>query len=156
MMKESAMADRAYVAENDTERKRLASLVARLSDQDLERPMAAGWTVASVLGHVAFWDQRIIALIEAWRKAGVASAPPLEDEDNVDWINDATKPLLLAVPPRRAADLTVRIAETVDRMVAELPEEFVAANAKAGSPLNLHRAEHRREHIAEIEAALRL
>jgi len=150
------MADRTYVAENDTERKRLASLVARLRDQDLARPMPAGWTVASVLGHVAFWDQRIIALIEAWRKAGVGSAPPrLENEDDVDWINDATKPLLLAVPPRRAAELTLSIAETVDRMVAELPEEFLAANNKAGSPLNMRRAEHRREHIDEIEAALR-
>ena len=69
------MADRAYVAENEVERKRLASLVARLSDQDLARPMPGGWTVASVLGHVAFWDQRIIALIEAWRKAGVGTPP---------------------------------------------------------------------------------
>jgi hypothetical protein len=34
-----------------------------------DRPMAAGWTVASVLGHVAFWDQRIIALIDARRVA---------------------------------------------------------------------------------------
>jgi uncharacterized damage-inducible protein DinB len=64
----NTMADRAYVAENEVERKRLASLVARLSDQDLARPMPGGWTVASVLGHVAFWDQRIIALIEAWHR----------------------------------------------------------------------------------------
>lgn len=150
------MAERAYIAENDTERKRLASLVARLSDQDLARPMPAGWTVASVLGHVAFWDQRIIALIEAWRKAGVGSPPPrVEHEADVDWINDATKPLLLAVPPRRAAELTLSIAETVDRMVAELPDELLAANVKAGSPLNMRRAEHRREHTDEIEAMLR-
>jgi len=43
------MADRAYVAENEVERKRLASLVARLSDQDLARPMPGGWTVAGRL-----------------------------------------------------------------------------------------------------------
>ncbi len=100
------MADRAYVAENEVERKRLASLVARLSDQDLARPMPGGWTVASVLGHVAFWDQRIIALIEEWRKAGVGTPPKDVDESQVDWINDATKPLLLAVaaPARRGAD----------------------------------------------------
>ena len=148
------MADRAYVVENEVERKRLASLVTRLSDQDLARPMPGGWTVASVLGHVAFWDQRIIALVEEWRKAGVGT-PPKMLEGNIDWINDATKPLLLAVAPRRAAELTVSIAESTDRMLAELPEDFLAANGKAGSPVNVHRAEHRREHIDEIETALK-
>jgi len=39
--------------------------------------------------------------------------------------------------------------------VAELPEDFLAANNRAGSPINVHRAEHRREHIDEIETALR-
>jgi Mycothiol maleylpyruvate isomerase N-terminal domain len=117
--------------------------------------MPGGWTVASVLGHVAFWDQRIIALIEAWRKAGGGTPPKDVDESQVDWINDATKPLLLAVPPRRAAELTLSIAESTDRMVAELPEDFLAANGRAGSPINVRRAEHRREHIDEIESALR-
>ena len=149
------MADRAYVAENEVERKRLASLVARLSDQDLARPMPGGWTVASVLGHVAFWDQRIIALVESGGRPAWAHRPRTLDESQVDWINDATKPLLLAVAPRRAAELTVRIAESTDRMLAELPEDFLAANGKAGSPVNVHRAEHRREHIDEIETALR-
>jgi uncharacterized damage-inducible protein DinB len=149
------MADRGYVAENEFERKRLASLVARLSDQDLARPMPGGWTVASVLGHVAFWDQRIIALIEEWRRAGVGTPPKALDEGIVDWINDATKPLLLAVAPRRAAELTLSIAESTDRMVAGLSEEFLAANGRAGSPVNVHRALHRREHIDEIETALR-
>lgn len=149
------MSDRSHDARNDAERKRLTALVARLSDRDLARAMPAGWTVASVLGHIAFWDQRIVTLIETWRKAGVGSPPRPEDESAVDWINDTTKPLLLAIEPRRAAELTARIAETVDRMVAELPEAFLAANARAGSPINLLRAEHRGEHLDEIEAALR-
>jgi hypothetical protein len=149
------MANRAYVAENEAERTRLAALVAHLSDADLARPMPAGWTVASVLGHVAFWDQRIVALIEAWRGRDARTPPPLEDERHVDWINDATKPLLLAIDPRRAAELTLRIAETADRMVAELSDEQLAANEKAGFPVNVRRADHRREHIQEIEAAMR-
>jgi cytosine/adenosine deaminase-related metal-dependent hydrolase len=85
----------------------------------------------------------------------VGTPPTDVDESQVDWINDATKLLLLAVAPRRAAELTVSIAETTDRMLAELPEDFLAANGKAGSPVNVHRAEHRREHIDEIETALK-
>ena len=149
------MADRAYVAENEAERKRLAALVARLSDADLARPMPAGWTVSSVLGHVAFWDQRVIALLEAWRGRDAKTPPPLEDGRDVDWINDATKPLLIAIAPRRAAELTVRIAETADRMVAELSDEHLAVNERAGSPINVRRSVHRHEHIEEIEAALK-
>jgi uncharacterized damage-inducible protein DinB len=149
------MTDRSYVARNDAARKRLAALVARLSDQELSRPMSAGWTVASVLGHVAFWDQRILALLEEWRRAGLGSPPKPPAEADVDWVNDAGKPFLLALPARRAAELAVSIAEAVDGAVAAMPDDFVAGNAAAGSPLNLDRAEHRREHLDEIEAALR-
>lgn len=46
--------DYTYIAGNDAERKRLKALVERLSDEELKRPMSAGWTVAGVLAHVVF------------------------------------------------------------------------------------------------------
>ena len=141
-------ADRSYVKKNDAERERLRALVARASDTDLAKPLPAGWTVAGVLGHLAFWDQRILVLLDGWER-GVA--PPLENAADVDWINDAAKPLLLALPPRKAAETAVAIAEAVDKRVAALSDDFVAKNAAAGSPLNLLRAEHRKEHLDEIE-----
>ena len=61
-------ADRTYIARNDAERARLRALVARLSDADLARPMPGGWTVAAVLAHLAFWDQRIMVLLERWEQ----------------------------------------------------------------------------------------
>ncbi len=146
--------DRSYVARNTAERERLRRLVTSLTDADLGRPMPAGWTVAGVLGHLAFWDQRVIALLDAWQTRGMSGAPPGINEGSVDWINDAGKPLLLAVPPRQAAELALAIAETVDRRVERLSDEAVAANLAAGSPLNLLRAEHRREHLDEIEQGL--
>ena len=150
------MTDRSYVAQNELERKRLQALVARLTDRDLARSMSGGWTIAGVLGHVAFWDQRIVALVDQWRGAGIESAPKPFDEDwHVDWINDASKPFLLAVSPRRAAELAVAIAEAADKAVASLPDEYVDRNAALGGPINLVRAEHRREHLDEIETALR-
>ena len=141
--------DRDYVAQNDTERARLKALVARASDADLAKPMPAGWTVAGVLGHLAFWDQRILTLLEAWETKGIA--PPLENAADVDWINDAGKPFLLALPPRKAAEVAVAIAEAVDRKVAALADDMIARNIAAGSPLNLVRAKHRKEHLDEIE-----
>lgn len=147
--------DRSHVARNDAERERLRRLVARLDDAALQRPLPDGWTVAAVLGHLAFWDQRILVLLERWRQEGPDSVPAVYDA-HVDWINDAAKPLLLALPPRTAARLALETAEAVDRAVAALPDEIVAANAGPGRRLNLLRAEHRAEHLDEIERRLGL
>ena len=143
--------DRSYVAENDRERRRLEGLVDRLDDTALGRAMPAGWTVAGVLAHLAFWDQRIVVLIEQLKRG--ATVPTL-DPTQVDWTNDAAKPIQLALPPRRAATLAVEIARAADHAVATLSDELLAKNTAGGSPINLLRAEHRREHLDEIEQVL--
>lgn len=144
-------ADRSYIKENDRERARLKRLVARLTDAELARPMPGGWTVAGVLEHAALWDQRVVVLFERWRTTGTEPDP---EPDDVDWINDAPKPMLLAVAPRRAAELAVAIAEAADATVAALSDEMIAKNQASRGQLNLVRAQHRAEHIDQIEAAL--
>jgi hypothetical protein len=144
--------DRSHVADNDTERARLVAFVAGRSDADLARAMPAGWTVAAVLAHLAFWDQRALVLLEQWDKTG--RVPPANDGVDVDWINDAAKPMFLALPPRRAAELALSIAQAVDAKVAALSDDLVARNAAAGTRVALSRATHRREHLDEIERAL--
>lgn len=143
--------DRSYITENNHERARLRALVDRLSDGDLARSLDAGWTVGAILAHVAFWDQRILALIERWENEGLRSIPRAGDERDVDWINDSAKVLCLALPPRTAAQLAVTTADAVDRRVEALSDQHVAANATAGNPISLLRAAHRREHLDEIE-----
>lgn len=143
-----------YVTENNEQRARLRALVDRLSDGDLARPLEAGWTVGAVLAHLAFWDQRTLILIERLEKEGPRTPPRSIDANDVDWINDSAKALCLALPPRTAARLAIATAEAVDRAVEGLSDAQVAANDAAGRPLNLFRAEHRREHLDEIEHAL--
>ena len=144
-------ADRAYIAENDRERRRLEDLVDKLDDAALSRPMPAGWTVAGVLAHLAFWDQRIVTFIDLLKR-GVKI--PAEDPIAVEWINEAAKPAQLALTPRRASTLAVVTARAIDQAVAALSDELLAKNAAAGGPINLRRAEHRREHLDEIERVL--
>jgi hypothetical protein len=144
-------ADRSYIAENDRERHRLEALVGKLGDTALGRAMPAGWTVAGVLAHLAFWDQRIVVLTELLKR-GVTV--PMEDPVQVEWINDAAKPMQLALAPRRAATLAVETARAADHAVATLSDELLAKNAASGSPINVLRAEHRREHLDEIELVL--
>jgi hypothetical protein len=145
-------ADRGYIARNNAERARLETLVAKWTDADLARPMPAGWTVAGVLGHLAFWDQRFIILVEQWRAKG--AAPHVEVDADIDWINDAAKPMLLAVPPRKAAELTVAIARAADRAAETVSDDILSRNVAAGNLLTFARAEHRKEHLDEIEKHL--
>jgi hypothetical protein len=123
-----------------------------VSDADLARPTPGGWTIASSLAHVAFWDQRVLYWLDRWERG---EAPRGLDHADGDWINDAGKPLLLALPPRVAARLAVEIAERVDRRLAALSDERVAANRAAGEPILLARARHRKTHLDEIEEILR-
>jgi hypothetical protein len=144
-------ADRSYIAENDRERHRLEALAGKLDDTALARAMPAGWTVAGVLAHLAFWDQRIVVLCDLLKRG---AAIPMEAAADVDWINDAAKPAQLALPPRRAATLAVETARAADQAVAALSDDLLARNAAAGGPINVSRAEHRREHLDEIDQAL--
>jgi len=145
--------DRSYVSENRAQLERLRALVDKLSDHELTGPMEAGWTVAGVLAHLAFWDQRIVTLVDRWA-GGLGTPPPAYDQAAVDWINDAGKPLCLALPPRVAARIAVDAAVAADDRVASLSEAQLAAIAAGGHPINPLRAEHRREHLDEVEQAL--
>jgi len=144
--------DRSYIAENKTQLTRLQGLLAGRSDAELARPMPAGWTVAAVLGHLAFWDQRALILLEHLEKTG--TAPAGYSGEDVDWINDAGKPMLLAVPPRRAAELCLSIGQAVDAKAAGLSDDHVAKNAAAGMPVSLNRGQHRIDHFADLERTL--
>lgn len=146
--------DRSYVTENQTQLARLEALVGKLGDRELSRPLEAGWTVAGVLAHLAFWDYRIVTLLDAWGTDGRGTPPPAIAEAAVNWINDAGKPLCLGLPPRTAARMAVEAAVAADQRVAALTDVALAANTAAGSPISVHRAEHRREHLDEIERAL--
>jgi hypothetical protein len=144
--------DRSYEADNARELARMRAMVSKLSDQDLGSTVNEDWTVAGVLGHVAFWDGCALFLARKLQRDGVL-APAVAESQDVDWINDSTRPLIHAIPPRQAAEVALRIAEETDDLVASLSPELVA-KIDDNSPLNLSRADHRGEHLDEIEAAL--
>ena len=146
-------ADRAYVETNRRELDRLKALVGRASDEDLTRPMDGGWTVASVLGHMAFWDLRIVTALERWGPDGTGPFPSYY-EDAVDWINDAAKPIISALEPRAAVRVAIEAAEAADGSVAAMSDDLLAKNEETGLYINPDRADHRGEHLDEIERLL--
>src|SRR5205823_9232756 len=102
-----------YVERNRTQLERLRALLTELSDGDLARPVNESWSVAAVLGHIAFWDGRALFLADKLLRGEPFTASDDEPED-VDWINDAARPLIHAIPPRRAAELALSVAEETD------------------------------------------
>jgi hypothetical protein len=145
--------DRPYIEENTRERERLRLLVERLDDDELRLPVNPHWTVAAVLGHIAFWDGRVLALADKLERGESFTSSDAEPED-VDWINDATRPLIHAIQPRETARLALQIAEETDARVATLPLDRLWPR-DPDSPLYAVRASHRGEHLDDVEAALR-
>jgi uncharacterized damage-inducible protein DinB len=150
---ETMATDRTYVQTNREALDRLRALVERASDEDLARPMGDGWTVAGVLGHMAFWDLRIVTALERWGPDGSGPFPTYHD-DAVDWINDAAKPIISALEPQAAARVAIEAATAADGAVANMSDELLEKNAATGGYINQDRADHRLEHLDEIEARL--
>jgi hypothetical protein len=132
----------------------MRSIVARLGPTDLERQVNESWTVAAVLAHIAFWDGRALSLAAKMAAGRPFTASDDEPED-VDWINDASRPLIHAIPALECARLALQISEETDARMASLPPGLAArAWPNADSPLNLVRAGHRAEHLDELEESL--
>jgi hypothetical protein len=145
--------DRSHDAETDAERERMRKLVGGMSDDDLKHPMPAGWTVAAVLAHIGFWDARAIYWLDKWA-TGVPPSP--YEPENTEAVNESAKPLCLALRPRDAAQLALRLANEADGKVKALSDAMLAKiRATGGPPFNLSRAIHRREHLDDIEQELR-
>jgi hypothetical protein len=147
------MDERAYVEENTRELERMRTLADGLSEQELRLPVNEFWTVAAVYGHIAFWDARILALADKLDRGEPFADSDTEPED-VDWINDATRPLIHAVPPSELVRLSLRIAQETDERVAALPADRMWP-MDPDSPIYCVRAAHRGEHLDDVEAALR-
>jgi hypothetical protein len=147
------MEDRDYVVENRRELERMRTLAEGLSEENLRLPVNEFWTVAGVLGHIAFWDARILALANKVDRGEPFTESDTEPED-VDWINDATRPLIHAVPPAELVRLSLRIAQDTDERVAALPPDRMWPQ-DPNSPIYCVRADHRGEHLDDVEAALR-
>ena len=91
--------ERQFVIENKRERERLRALVNEITEEELNMVIyKEGWTIAVVLAHLAFYDERRRVLLRKWKKKGVKPSP--HDEY---VINNTLLPFLSLIPSREAA-----------------------------------------------------
>lgn len=148
------MEDRSYVETNLRALERLRDLVAGSNDDSLTAPVNEYWSVAGVLAHMAWWDARVVVFAEKIDR--VEPWVPTDEEPEGDWLNDTTRLVIEGLAPhapRASAELALRMAEQADARVAELPLDRMAPRDPS-SPIHPDRADHRVEHLDEIEAVL--
>lgn len=138
--------DRSFLSSNTQETGRLKALAARITDAELAQKIEGDWTVAVDFAHLAFWDRRLLAQVEYWKRNGVS-----DSSYNADVFNEAMLPVFLVLPPRVAVQLAVESADLIDQKLENLSDEFLAAMRSLPNPPNLDRGRHRREHLAQLE-----
>src|SRR5687767_7366113 len=140
-----------YSEQNAKSRQRLETLLRGLSDEDLARSTDYGWTVAALLAHLAFWDQRMIVILRRWLEEGFDPSP-------IDSaaVNDSLRVICHALEPRTAVELCLSYAEAVDAefdaLTADLTKQLEEHAAATETQFRMNRSLHRNAHLNDIEA----
>jgi hypothetical protein len=141
--------DRSFIERNKASTGRMRNLVMRLSDEQLQAPVGKKWTVSATLAHLAFWDLRVIHLLNLTEREGKLCAP----EINVA-ANDIMYPLLEAIPGRQPAEIAIHAAEALDKRLENFPLQLLE-DIYARYERWVIRALHRNGHLDAIDAALK-
>lgn len=145
----SGSVDRSFQSDNSAETGKLARLIARLSDADMEKQVSHGWTIKATLLHLAFYDMRALTLIDKFEKGGVS-----QSATDIETINEVVRQVGDAMSGAAAAQLWQKSAEALDKRIETLPDSMIAAVRMAGNPFKLPRHNHRAEHRVEIEKVI--
>jgi hypothetical protein len=141
--------DPSYKEQNRASRERIRSLANRLTDEEMQTKVGEHWTVAIVFAHLAFWERRVMYVLDMTEKNGKLFIPEIDI-----FVNDLSLPLWAAIPPREAARIAIETCETLDKRLEEydatLLEEIYNHNKRW-----VVRALHRNEHLDEADEALK-
>jgi hypothetical protein len=140
--------DPSFIERNRASTDRIRAM-ARLSDAEMKTPVGEHWTVAIVLAHLAFWDRRVMYVLENTEQDNTLFIPEIDI-----FVNDLSLPLWAAIPPADAARIAIESAEALDRRLEAFPanllEEISTYNKRW-----VDRSLHRGEHLNEADEALR-
>lgn len=141
--------DYAFIELNRASSNRIHTLAARLSDEEMQHRVGEHWTVAIALAHLAFWDRRVMYVLDMTERDGKLFIPEIDI-----FVNDLSLPLWAAIPPREAARIAIETAQNLDKMLESFPpallEEIFTYNKRW-----VIRALHRNEHLDEVDRALK-
>ena len=142
--------DASYIEQNRASTERIRALIARLSEKEMQTKVGEHWTVSIALAHLAWWDRRVMYVLDMTEKDNKLFIPEIDI-----FVNDLSLPLWAVIPPREAARICIETSETLDKRLEEyspqLLEEIYNHNKRW-----VVRALHRNEHLDEVDVALRI
>jgi hypothetical protein len=140
---------RSFIELNRTSTERIRALAERLTDEEMQTIVGEHWTVGIVFAHLAWWDRRVMYVLDMTEKDSTLFIPEIDI-----FVNDLSLPLWAAIPPRAAAQIAIETAEILDKQLEDyspvLLEEIYNYNKRW-----VIRALHRGEHLDEADAALK-
>jgi hypothetical protein len=140
--------NQSFVARNRASTDRIRALAARLTDEEMLLPVGEHWTVAIALAHLAFWDRRVMYVLDRTEQSGELFVPEIDI-----FVNDLSLPLWAAIPPREAARIAIETAEALDRRLEGFPPAMLQ-KINAHNERWVVRALHRNEHLDDVDSAL--
>ena len=128
-----------------------AAWLPRLTDEELLHPVGEHWTVAIVFAHLAWWDRRVMVVLDMTERNGKLFVPEIDL-----CVNDLSLPLWAAIPaavPRPTSALPRRRNWTGDWKPTRSPclRRSYAYNHAVGDP---RAASIAASALVEAEAAL--
>src|SRR5215212_8190569 len=140
--------DQSFIERNRASTDRIRALAAGLTDAQMQQPVGEHWTAAIALAHIAFWDRRVMYVLDMTERDGKLFIPEIDI-----FVNDLSLPLWAAIPPRAAARIAIDTSEELDRRLKAFPPAL-AAEIQAYNKRWVDRSLHRGEHLDEVDAAL--
>jgi hypothetical protein len=140
--------DAYYIELNRASTERIRQM-AKLDEEKMQTKVGEHWTVGIVFAHLAFWDRRIMYVLDMTEKEGRLFVPEIDI-----FVNDLSLPLWAAVPPREAARIAIETAKTLDKRLENYPPELLEEIHNHNKRWVI-RALHRNEHLDEADAALK-
>ena len=141
--------DRSFIELNRASRESMQALAGGLTNEELLTRVGQHWTIGIVYAHIAWWDRRVMYVLDMTEKDSKLFIPEIDI-----FVNDLSLPLWAAVPPREAVRIALETAKTLDKRLEEyspaLLEEIYNYNKRW-----VVRALHRDEHLDEADAALK-
>jgi Mycothiol maleylpyruvate isomerase N-terminal domain len=141
-----------FADQNRASTEALKTLISGLSESEFATRVGNGWTVATLLCHMALWDGRVAYTLQTWQKSG--QMPSGIPKDATDIINLASRDVFAAMPGSAAADVVVKRAESLDAWLATLDDSFCEQVLAGGAERMLRRSLHRSEHLKQIRESL--
>ncbi len=142
------MDDQVIFAANRKSTDRMRLIVRGLPIDELSQARENNWPIFITLAHLAFWDQRVIHVIELAMKNNELNAPLFDDQ-----LNDILAPIFGTIPPATATELAINIAGKLDQLLEMTSPKIIEQMMKVNSRL-VERSLHRNSHLDDIEAML--